>query len=338
MIRTKLVILISVLIVFVSCDYTSSKKKNLNLINSDPPINISDLSAKFYKNINYGKNKNNSFDLFLPKTEDKSPLVIFIHGGGFVGGDKEKAYKGEYPEQIRKFLKNNIAFATINYRFLDAPESHGVITSLNDSKRCLQFIRYHAEEFNIDKKLIGVYGSSAGSGTALWLGFHDDMKETSSDDPISKESTRIKAVGAIETQATYDITKWGSVVFKPFNFTFDQMVKSGMKKTLLGFYGIRDLSELDSEKMIAYREDIDFLLLMSSDDPPIWVENKKYEAGVPKTKKEINHHPFHAKVLKDQAEKIGLESVFYIPKLGIKDTSGLDLVEFMIEKLSSSNY
>ncbi|VAX19658.1 hypothetical protein MNBD_IGNAVI01-1236 [hydrothermal vent metagenome] len=204
---------------------------------------------------------------------------------------------------------------------------------MNDSKRCLQFIRYHAEEFNIDKELIGVYGSSAGSGAALWLGLHDDMKETSSDNPISKESTRIKAVGALETQATYDITKWGSVVFKPFNFTFGQMVKSGMEKTLLVFYGIHDISELDSKKMITYRENIDFLKLMSKDDPPIWVENKKYDAGIPRTKKEINHHPFHAKVLKEQAEKIGLESVSYIPKLGIKDPSGIDLVEFMIEKL-----
>ncbi|VAX19656.1 hypothetical protein MNBD_IGNAVI01-1235 [hydrothermal vent metagenome] len=100
MIRTKLLILISLLIVLVSCNNTSSKKKNLDLINSDPPIDISDLDAKFYKNINYGKNKNDSFDLFLPKTKNKSPLVIFIHGGGFVGGNKEKAYKGEYPEQI----------------------------------------------------------------------------------------------------------------------------------------------------------------------------------------------------------------------------------------------
>ena len=72
---------------------------------------------------------------------------------------------------------------------------------------------------------------------------------------------------------------------------------------------------------------------MSNDDPPIWVKNAQYEAGIPQSKKELNHHPFHAKVLKEHAEKIRLESLFYIPKLGIKDSSGLDLVEFMINKL-----
>jgi len=331
--RIKYLVMISFLSVFIGCNDSSSRKNNLELVRSDSPIDLSDISANFYKGINYGKNKNNSFDIFLPNIKDKTPLVIFVHGGGFVGGDKSKAYKNEYPKQIRTFLKNNIAFATINYRFLGDPKSNGVITSLSDSKRCLQFIRYHSEELNIDKEKIGMYGSSAGSGTSLWLGLHDDMKESSSENPIGIESTRLKAVGALETQATYDITKWGSVVFKPFNFTFDQMVKSGMEKTLLGFYGIHELSELDSEKMIAYRESIDFLTLMSNDDPPIWVENKKYEAGVPQTKKEINHHPLHAKVLKEQTEKIGLESIFYIPKLGIVDSTGLNLVDFMIKNL-----
>lgn len=333
MVKTKLLILISLLITFISCGDSSNKKKALNLVSSDSQIDLSDVSANFYRDIHYGINENNSFDLFLPITEEKTPLVIFVHGGGFVGGDKDKAYKGQYPEQIRTFLKKNIAFATINYRFLNNPKSKGVITSLNDSKRCLQFIRYHSEELNIDKKKIGMYGSSAGSGTSLWLGLHDDMQEVSSEDLIVRESTRIKAVGALETQATYDIVKWGTLVFNPFNITFEKLTKSGMNKTLLSFYNITDISELYSEKMVAYRENIDFLQLMSEDDPPIWVNNKKYEASVPQSKKELNHHPFHAKVLKDQADKIGLESLFYIPKLGIIDSTGINLVEFMIQNL-----
>jgi len=331
--KTNLLILISLILIFISCGDTPNKKKALNLVNSDSPIDLSDLSANFYKDISYGKCENNSFDLFLPNSEEKTSLVIFVHGGGFVGGDKDKAYKGEYPEQIRTFLKNNIAFATINYRFITDPESEGVITSLSDSKRCLQFIRYHSEELNIDKEKIGMYGSSAGSGISLWLGLHDDMKEASSEDVIERESTRIKAVGALETQATYDIIKWGTLVFKPFNITFEKLTKSGMNKTLLSFYNIEAISELYSEEMIEYRENIDFLKLMSNDDPSLWVENKKYEAGAPQSKRELNHHPFHARVLKDQADKIGLESVFYIPKLGIVDSTRLTLEEFMIQNL-----
>jgi len=326
-------IFISLLLFVVGCNGSSSKTNKLGLVNDDPPIDLSELNVNFYKDIKYGKSKDNSFDLILPKADYKTPLVIFIHGGGFVGGDKSHAYKNEYPKQIRALLKNKIAFATINYRFITNSESNGVITSLNDSKRCLQFIRYHSEELNIDKEKIGMYGSSAGAGTSMWIGLHDDMKEISSKDPIERESTRINAVGALEIQATYDIIKWGTIVFKPFNITFEKLTKSGMHKTILSFYRIDNLDELLTIKMVTYRENIDFLKLMSNDDPPIWVKNAQYEAGIPQSKKELNHHPFHAKVLKEHAEKIRLESLFYIPKLGIKDSSGLDLVEFMINKL-----
>lgn len=333
--KTKLLLLLPFLIFLVGCNDSSSKEKNLNLVSSDSPIHLLDISANFYKEINYGISENNSFDIFLPtNTKDKTPLVILAHGGGFTGGDKNKAYKDEYPEQIQAFLKNKIAFATINYRFITDPKSNGVITSLSDSKRCLQFIRFHSEELNIDKEKIGMYGSSAGAGISLWLGLHDDMKRVSREDPIGKESTRLKAVGALETQATYDLIKWETIVFKSFNITFEQMTKPDTLEPILTFYGISNLNELYSEKMIEYRKNIDFLELMSSDDPPIWVENAKHEAGVPSSKKAINHHPFHAKVLKEQAEKIGLENIVYIPKLGIKDSSGLNLVEFMIKKLN----
>ena len=310
-------IYISLLLFVAGCNGTSSKTNKLGLVANDPPIDLSELNVNFYKGIKYGKSKDNSFDLILPKADYKTPLVIFIHGGGFVGGDKSHAYKNEYPKQIRALLTNKIAFATINYRFITDSASNGVITSLNDSKRCLQFIRYHSEELNIDKEKIGIYGSSAGAGTSMWIGLHDDMREISSEDPIEGESTRINAVGALE----------------PFNITFEKLTKSGMHKTILSFYRIDNLDELYSKKMITYRENIDFLKLMSNDDPPIWVKNAQYEAGIPQSKKELNHHPFHAKVLKEHAEKIRLESLFYIPKLGIKDSSGLDLVEFMINKL-----
>ena len=117
----RLLILLLLLFALLSCEESSSEKNDLGLIHRSSPIDLSDIDAKFYTDINYGKSKNNSFDIFLPNVQDKTPLVIFVHGGGFVGGDKEKAYKGEHPEQIRTFLKNNIAFATINYRFINDP-------------------------------------------------------------------------------------------------------------------------------------------------------------------------------------------------------------------------
>ena len=56
-------------------------------------------------------------------------------------------------------------------------------------------------------------------------------------------------------------------------------------------------------------------------------------AGIPETADDVNHHPSHAKALKAQAEKVGLEAIVYAPEIGINDPSGIDLVNFFLKKL-----
>ena len=87
----------------------------------------------------------------------------------------------------------------------------GILSSLNDSKRFLQFVRFNHKKFNVDKNKIGVYGASAGAGTSLWLAFSDEMSEPLSEDPIARESTRL-VVCALATQATYDFFQWKSIL------------------------------------------------------------------------------------------------------------------------------
>ena len=53
----------------------------------------------------------------------------------------------------------------------------GILSSLNDSKRFLQFVTFNHKKFNVHKNKIGDYGSSAGAGTSLWLAFSDEMSE-----------------------------------------------------------------------------------------------------------------------------------------------------------------
>jgi hypothetical protein len=64
---------------------------------------------------------------------------------------------------------------------------------------------------------------------------------------------------------------------------------------------------------------------------PFFVFNKQ-KGGFPTTQDELNHHPFHAKALKEKAEDIGAEAIIYAPEIGISDPSGKDLVNFFLEK------
>ena len=110
------------------------------------PVNLNGITAD-YVNETYGNHQRNKFDIWLAKSDKPTPLVIYIHGGGFGSGDKSKHYNSK---QLVSFLDKGISVATINYRF-QKHKPYGILASLNDSKRCLQFIRYHADKYNIDK-------------------------------------------------------------------------------------------------------------------------------------------------------------------------------------------
>ena len=82
------------------------------------------------------------------------------------------------------------------------------IGSHRDCARAIQFLRYHAKKFNLDKTRIASMGGSAGAGTSLWLAFHDDLADPANPDPVLRESSRITAAAATGTQATYDLLRW----------------------------------------------------------------------------------------------------------------------------------
>ena len=75
---------------------------------------IKNEDVRFFQNLEYGDSKRNKLDLLIPKSKIKTPLVIFLHGGGYKGGNKESSYKKNNIIRVRRILRNKIAFATIN--------------------------------------------------------------------------------------------------------------------------------------------------------------------------------------------------------------------------------
>lgn len=118
---------------------------------------------------------------------------------------------------------------------------------------------------------MALYGSSGGAGTSLWLGVTDDMADPGALDPVLRESTRVKVVGLMATQATYDVLKWGTMLFASLGMTVEDMATLGdsSEQGLLSFYGAETLEDLGTPEFRAYRERVDLLALLSPDDPPI---------------------------------------------------------------------
>src|SRR5205085_3639213 len=99
-----------------------------------------------------------TLDLYLPKasSEKPRPLVVFIHGGGWEGGDKNDAFVGFVFALIRD---SEFAATSVNYRLSAEAKWPAQIF---DCKAAIRWLRAHAAELNIDPEKIGVVGISAG--------------------------------------------------------------------------------------------------------------------------------------------------------------------------------
>ena len=337
----KAVFLLVVILFFASCNQETNDEPTpqkaapvLELTSSEAPFTTT-TTVKFYKDISYGTDEKNAFDFFAPTSDQATPLLIYIHGGGFTGGDKRAIYNDQ--AFINSLLDKGIAFATINYRLLGENETEGVIKSLNDSKTALQFIRYYASSFNIDKNKVALMGGSAGAGTSLWIGLNNELADPNASDDIMKESTRVQAIIATNTQSTYDVLAWDTAVFSEYQnqgMNDDFIMGMAGESTFLTFYGLSSLEQLNTPETDQYRQKVDMLSSMTSDDPEIYVNNRGPYL-FPPSYGSVLHHPLHAKALMDKASKAGIACVAVIPQMNIDNSNGESITDFVVRKIGN---
>lgn len=306
---------------------------------------VNNPNAVFARNINYDNidPERQLFHLFLPDTSGTFPLIVYIHGGGFTGGNPGVVFENlERREEIKFFLENGFAYASFGYRIIESngPDTVGVIKSLTDAKRALQFVRYYADDLHINSNKIALIGSSAGSGTSLWLGTRSDMADPNAEDPVLSESTRVCAVVANGSQATYDIYKWETEIYQNYDdegndYTLDSMANLLSFERLSNFYGGLDslYQIVYDSAFIQYREDVDMLYHMSSDDPPIFIKSRS-KAELPG--EDLFHHSFHGRELNATALAADIPEVkAYIPALDINTTDGETTNEFLLRQVNA---
>lgn len=265
-----------------------------------------------HADVSYGPHERNVLDFWQAASEAPAPLVIFIHGGGFVGGDKSLANDAH----CRQCLEAGVSFAAINYRFRNPTPLTDVI---RDLARAVQFLRSEAETLNIDKTRIAVYGGSAGAGSSLWLAFHDDLADPDSPDPVLRESTRVTAAGALSTQATYNTDRWPEVL----NMDPEQEVFSAWRKSqnrLAGDPGA-------AAKEAAAKKFLDMLAHMDADDPPIYLNSQ----GPDEPDADIVHHPRHAKFVKKKCDELGIEAILVVRETPRDER--VEVIDFLLTHL-----
>lgn len=245
-------------------------------------------------NISYGPHERNVFDLWKANSAKPTPLVIFIHGGGFVAGDKNVAS----PVLVDACLRHGVSVAAINYRYsTQAPYP----APMQDGARAVQFLRLHAREYNLNPKAFGATGGSAGAGISLWIGFHDDMADPASDDPLARQSTRLSAMAVTDGQTTYD----PRVIAKLIN------PETGRHSALRTLFAVKQGEDsLDATEAFPRYEDGSAVTHLTADDPPVFLFYSRPNTPPPPGDLGTGiHHPRFGYFLKEKMDKLGIECV-----------------------------
>ena len=268
-------------------------------------------------NLKYGPHERNVLDFWQSKSEKPTPVLFFIHGGGWMGGDKAGI-------AVEPFLKAGISVVSINYRYISQAQEvePPVKAPLHDAALALQTVRSKAAEWNIDKTRIGASGGSAGACSSLWLAFHPDMADPKSSDPIARESTRLFCAAVNGAQTTLD----------------PQQMKEWTPNSSYGGHAFlpgKERPKFDAflaarEKILPWIAEYSPYALVSSDDPPVYLS-----FGAPPAMGQVQKDPTHTAnfgvKLQEHCKANGVACELFYP--GVTDVKAKATTEYLIAKL-----
>jgi acetyl esterase/lipase len=109
-------------------------------------------------------------DLHVPRDADApSPLVVWVHGGGWMEGDR-RYVPLEWPQQalFEKLVAAGMAVATVDYRLLEEAPFPACV---HDCVAAVRYLRRYAVELGLDPARVAVWGESAGAQLAAMVAF-----------------------------------------------------------------------------------------------------------------------------------------------------------------------
>lgn len=269
-----------------------------------------------FANVSYGPHARNVLDFWQAQGEGPRPLLVYIHGGGWTGGDKK------HDTKIHKvFLNKGISVAAINYRLT----SQAILPApVHDAARAVQFLRTKAKEWNINSERIAATGGSAGACSSMWLLLHDDIADPDSSDPVLRESSRLCAALGTAGQTSIDpkiVEEWvGPNILK------HRMINLSVGEPTIELA----LQHYDKHKAL-YHEFSPYNHVDAKDPPLMMVYSLSMELPSKDAGHGI-HHPVLGVKLKEKSDKVGHECHLIVAG-AVKSDKYQNGNEFLLEKL-----
>jgi acetyl esterase/lipase len=210
-------------------------------------------------------------DIYVPAGKGPHPLVLYIHGGGWMGGHtRHSGALADFPRVLAALAAEGFTVASLEYRLSGEARFPA---QLQDANAALRFLRAHAAQYAIDPARVGVWGGSAGGHltalTALTCG-------DTALDPAAAQDRCVQAA----------VTWYGVFDFATMHEATDA---SGAGNRLLGCASLCDAEALRKVSPVTYidAKDPPFLLIHGTQDKVVPVaqshsgEAALRQAGVP---------------------------------------------------------
>ena len=148
-------------------------------------------------------------DLYVSYRRDfkvRRPGVLFIHGGGFTGGDKAEYRTASVSADLAR-----AGYVVVSCNYVLGPKDKAGVWPRNiaDCRDAVRWMRANADALGLDPDRIAVAGGSAGGYLALMVGLSDD-KTGPGGDPQAKHSAKVSAV--IDFYGVVNFSKHGKGV------------------------------------------------------------------------------------------------------------------------------
>jgi acetyl esterase/lipase len=277
----------------------------------------------------YGSHRKQVLHFWKAESDRPTPLLLFIHGGGWAKGHRLGGLKAMLPG----LLKEGISVVSVGYRFINEAVADGVNPPvdgpLKDAARALQFVRSKAAEWNIDKMRIAASGGSAGACTSLWLAFHNDLADPTSADPIARESTRLICAAVDGAQTTLDpaqMKEWtpnSTYGGHAFGFSGDP------GKRITSFSRFLE----GREKILPWIAEYSPYALVTPDDPAIYLRYSTPPA-LGQEEKDPTHTANFGVKLQERLRAVGVPCELSYP--GAPDSLHSSSYDYLVEKLKSA--
>lgn len=164
----------------------------------NPVFRLSDLTF-------LAPSRKEKLDLYLPHGPARSdrPAVVFIHGGGFTGGDKAEYRSASVSADLAR-----AGYVVVSCNYVLGPKTKEGVwpQNISDCREAVRWVRGHAKELGVNPDRIAVAGGSAGGYLALMVGLSED-KTGPGGDPQATVSAKVAAV--IDLYGVVNFSKHG---------------------------------------------------------------------------------------------------------------------------------